>query len=258
LTGFISQDIVNIAGLDVKDQSFAEAMDEPGPAFLNAAFDGILGMAYDSISVDRATPVWYNLISQGLVKQPVFTFWLNKWQSEPNGGELTLGSIATDRFTGTLEYVPITSETYWEFDVSDIQLNGTSLGFCSGPCKAIADTGTSLIIGPTQHINALNQQLGADENGNFKSCDVRKKLPEVSFIINGNNFTLNGFDYALKMGDQCASGFQGMDLPPNLGPQYILGDVFISTYATVFDFGKNQVGFAKAVQSKNKTEEEDL
>jgi len=151
----------------------------------------------------------------------------------------------------------VTSETYWQFDVSDIQLNGTSLGYCSGSCKSIADTGTSLIIGPTQDISQLNQQLGADENGNFPSCDVRKKLPEIAFIIGGNNFTLNGFDYVLKMGDQCASGFQGMDLPPNLGPQYILGDVFISTYTTVFDFGKNRVGFAKAVQSGNKSEEFD-
>jgi len=255
LTGFLSQDTVNIAGLNVMNQAFAEAMNEPGNAFTNAAFDGILGMAYDSISVDRATPVWYNLISQGLVAQPLFTFWLDKWQQGTTGGELTLGAIATDRFTGDLQYTPVTSETWWEFDFSDVQLGGTSLGFCSSACSAIADTGTSLIVGPTADVSNLNQQLGADANGNFKSCDVRAKLPEITFVISGNNFNLNGYDYVLKMGDQCVSGFQGSDMGQ---PQWILGDVFISTYTTVFDFGNNQLGFAKAVQSKNATAEEDM
>jgi cathepsin D len=247
LTGFISQDTVNIAGLNVQNQAFAEAMDEPGTAFLNAPFDGILGMAFDSISVDTATPVWYNLMSQGLVSQPLFTFWLNKWQTSQDGGELTLGAIASDRFTGDLQYIPVSHDTYWQFALDDVQLGGQSLGFCSGKCQAIADTGTSLIVGPTQQINSLNQQLGADQNGNFPSCDVRKKLPNITFVMSGNSFNLNGYDYVLEMGKgKCVSGFQGGDMP---SPQWILGDVFISTWATVFDFGNNQLGFAKAVQT---------
>jgi len=248
LTGFLSTDTVNIAGLDVKGQSFAEAMNEPGNTFVNAPFDGILGMAFDSISVDHATPVWYNLVSQGLVSQPLFTFWLSKWQSAQAGGELTLGAIATDRFTGQLQYIPVSSDTYWQFGLDDVQLNGTSLGFCNGGnCQAIADTGTSLIVGPTKQINSLNQQLGADQNGNFPSCDVRKKLPKITFVMSGNSFDLNGYDYVLQMGQgQCVSGFQGSDMP---SPQWILGDVFISTYTTVFDYGNNQLGFAKALQN---------
>jgi cathepsin D len=240
---------MSIGGLDVKDQAFAEAMNEPGNTFVDAPFDGILGMAFDSISVDHATPVWYNLISQGLVSQPLFTFWLDKWQNNQNGGELTLGSIATDRFTGQVQYAPLTSETYWQFDLSDVQLNGQSLGMSGG---AIADTGTSLIVGPVDQINSLNQKLGADSQGNFPSCDVREKLPNITFVIAGNDFTLNGYDYVLEMSQggqsQCVSGFQGGDLG---NPPYILGDVFISTYTTVFDFGNNQVGFAKSVHTNN-------
>jgi len=250
LTGFISQDTMNIGGLNVKNQNFAEAMVEPGNTFVDAAFDGILGMAFDSISVDHATPVWYNLVSQGLVSKPLFTFWLNKWEGQTPGGELTLGDIATDRFSGSLSYVPLTSDTYWQFDVSQVLVAGQSLGV-SG--SAIADTGTSLIIGPLAAMNQLNKQIGAGADGSI-ACSSRGKLPVVSFVISGNTFTLSGYDYVVVIpgsdgaADQCVSGFQGTE---GLPVQFILGDVFISTYTTVFDFGGNQVGFAKSVQTKS-------
>jgi cathepsin D len=255
LTGFVSQDTVNIGGLSIQNQNFAEATAEPGLTFVVAKFDGILGFAYDSISVDHVTPVWYNLLSQGLVDQPVFTFWLSQDPTASAGGELTLGSIDTTKFTGTPAYAPLTAETYWQFKVDSFALGGDNLNWCTNGCQAICDSGTSLIVGPTKEINALNKKLGAVvENGEgvFTSCDVINTLPDITITINGNAFTLKPSDYVLQvtsLGEtECLSGFAGLDLPANLGPQYILGDVFIAAYTAVFDYGNQQVGWAKSVQ----------
>jgi len=223
-----------------------------------AQFDGILGLAFASISVDQVAPVWYNIMKQNLVTDNIFGVFLSKNPNTGPGGELMLGGTNPNYYTGQFTYVPLTSETYWEFAMDNLQVKGSSLSYCtaSSPCKAICDTGTSLIAGPTAAVNAINTKLGAipiNGEGVFPSCDVISTLPNITVTLNGVTFNLTPTDYVLQitaLGEtECISGFLGIDIPPPYGPLWILGDVFISTYYTVFDFDNERVGFATAVQS---------
>ena len=59
-------------------QVFGEAVNQPGETFVDARFDGILGMAWPSIAEDKVTPVFMNMVSQGAVTDSRFGFYLDR------------------------------------------------------------------------------------------------------------------------------------------------------------------------------------
>lgn len=356
ISGFFSQDSIDLGGLIVKDEDFIEATKEPGITFLAAKFDGILGLGFEEISVGGAVPVWYNMVNQGLVKEPVFSFWLNRNVKEEEGGEIVFGGVDADHFKGEHTYVPVTQKGYWQFDMGDVLVGDKTTGYCADGCAAIADSGTSLLAGPTTVIAQINHEIGAsgvisqecksvvatygktildlllsevaskkicsqiglcaydstwdasmviesvvDKNSKASSglrdgmcdacqmaviwmqnqlkqnqteekildyinqlcerlpspmgesavdCTSLASLPNVSFTIGGKSFELTPDQYVLQVGEgdaaQCISGFTALDVPPPRGPLWILGDVFMGRYHTVFDYGKMRVGFAEA------------
>ncbi|KAI4298720.1 hypothetical protein L6164_032245 [Bauhinia variegata] len=357
ISGFFSYDSVKVGDIVVKDQEFIEATREPGVTFLVAKFDGLLGLGFQEIAVGNAVPVWYNMINQDLIKEPVFSFWLNRNPEEEEGGEIVFGGLDPAHYKGQHTYVPVTRKGYWQFDMGDVLIGGKPTGYCSGGCSAIADSGTSLLAGPTTVVAMINHAIGAsgvvsqqckaivaqygqtildlllveaqpkkicsqiglctfdgtrgismgiesvvDENegktsggihdGACSACEMAvvwmqnqlklnqtedrilnyineicdkmpspmgesavdcgqiSSMPTISFTIGGKVFDLAPQEYILKVGEgpaaQCISGFTAMDIAPPRGPLWILGDVFMGRYHTVFDFGKMRVGFAEA------------
>eukprot|EP00667_Euglena_gracilis_P010331 EG_transcript_10514 len=252
LSGFTCNDAVTIGGLQADGVVFAAAVAVPG--ILNnlrfgiARFDGIMGMAWPSIAVGHVDPVFHVLVAQGKVAAPLFQFYLTK--GTKNGGELTLGGVDPTQFKGSLAWVPLSSQTYWAFQVDGIQVAGKQL--CQGACQAIADTGTSLIAGPIAAVRELNRLIGAvpvlGGTAVLPNCSAEfvATLPEVLLRFGGNDYTLQGHNYALQMGGagQCISAFAGIEVPS--GPLWILGDVFLAKYVTVFDVGNARLGFAPA------------
>jgi len=249
ISGVVSNDVVGLADLTVKGQDFAEVVKESGMAFTFGKFDGILGLAFDSISVGHATPVWYNLINQGLVEQKMFSFWLAPNTTGMFGGQLTLGGYDKSLFRGELQYVPLSQENYWQIMMDGVIFEYRNLCADRG-CKAIVDSGTSMITGPTELVNLINGQLGCIISGgecSWLHCPDFSTLPDLTFQLAGHSYTLTPKQYIMETGGTCMSCLMGMDIAEPVGPLWILGDKFMEKFYTVFDYENKRVGFAEAL-----------
>lgn len=245
VSGVISQDTLTWSESQAANLLFAEVTDVSGlgAAYKLGKFDGILGMAWPSIA-ELAIPTPFQTLVDQHQLDPVFAFYL----SEESGaaGELSLGGIDSTKFTGDLVYVPVTSQTYWETKLDSITVSGSSY---STTQKAILDSGTSLLAGPADEVAKLAQASGCHRRlptGQYAClCSAVQHAPDITFTLSGNQFTLQGSDYIINGGSfLCILGIMGIDVPAPAGPLWILGDVFMRKYYTVFDWGNARLGFA--------------
>lgn len=111
----------------------------------------------------------------------------------------------------------------------------------------------------------LNAQIGAKKSWNGQylvDCSKVPDLPDLSFYFNGEAYPLSASDYVLEVQGTCISSFTPMNLPGGLwiiGMSLtecinltmtnwtLAGDVFLRRYYTVYDLGRNVIGFAKSV-----------
>jgi cathepsin D len=254
VSGFLSEDKLTVGGL-VVEQTFAEITDPSGlgPAFGAGKFDGIMGLAFQSISVDNITPPFISMVQQKVVDSPVFAFYLSSEANPPlppkSQGEMILGGTDPAHYTGELSYVPLSSETYWEVKLDAFTINGKSV---TTSTRAVLDTGTSLMAGPTDDVKALALSVGAKPflNGEYTvPCNKLDTLPDAVFTLGGKQYAIKAKDYVINDENKiCLFGFVGIDIPAPAGPLWILGDIFIRQYYTVFDYGSKRLGFATMAQ----------
>merc|ERR1711985_196801 len=127
----------------------------------------------------------------------------------------------------------------------------------TGSMKAIIDSGTSLLAGPKDMVTKIATAAGATSlmgKEYVVDCSKISTLPDLSITLGGKPFTLTGKDYTISMQGQCLFAFMGIDIPAPNGPLWIMGDVSMRKYYSVFDYGNKQMQFAPVAKSAS-TEE---
>ncbi|KAH8412285.1 hypothetical protein KR009_001008 [Drosophila setifemur] len=239
--GLVNSDVLALGELRIENQ---------GLGFVNTSdtcsvFDGICGMAFPTLSRTKSTPPFQNMMVQKLVEKPVFSFYMKSGSSD--GGTMIIGGSNSSLYYGPLTYTNVTEAKFWSFQMDFIGIHGKDTKRCTSGCKAIMDTGTSLIVGPSVDIVYINGAIGAVYDSNYDlwmvNCTNIGNLPHIELGIAGRKFYIKPQTYVIVYADFCLSGFMDMR-----GLTYwILGDVFIRDNYVEFDVGNQRIGIAPAV-----------
>jgi len=247
VSGVYSRDTVTVGEFDLANYLFAEVDDTSGLGlgYRLGKFDGILGLGWGGISVDGVQTPLEALVASKQLDENAFAFTLG----DNEDGELVLGGVDTAAYTGDFEYVPLSSETYWEVKLDGVKVGGNAM---TTAVKAIVDSGTSLLAGPKDEVTKIAAAVGAKASiGGEFSIDCDATADDIEFVLNGKTYALKLADYVLNSGGQCIFGMMGIDIPAPNGPLWILGDVFMRKYYVKFDIDGKQIGLATAAKKSD-------
>jgi len=254
IDGFLGQDTFTFGPIKVKKQTFGQITQETGSVFMSGKFDGILGLSFPSLSAAGYTPVFDNIMRQHLLTRNAFSFYYSKLPRQESA--LVLGEPNPDLYVGHMRYLHVSRAFYWELELKDIIIGNEWQGICrTPPCKAVVDTGTSLLTGPADDMSALLDKINIRPD-----CSQMQRLPNITYVLTDKNgdhhLTIEPDFYVVKSASMldeepggsrfCKPGFMALDVPAPRGPLWILGDIFMRKFYTVFDRENSAIGFAIA------------
>ncbi|KAH9945544.1 acid protease [Amylocystis lapponica] len=251
------------SGLTVTQQSIGVASNSEG----FDSVDGILGIGPVNLTVgsldniDQTIPtVTDNLYSQGVITNNLVAVSFAPTTSESDAnGELTFGGTDSSKYTGPINYIPLTStfpaSEYWGIDESITY--GSSKTSILSSTAGIVDTGTTLVLIASDAFSKYKSATGATEDQSTGLLRVSSSqysqlqslyfnTGSVTFELTANaqiwprslNTDIGGTanDIYLIVADLGNNSGEGLD--------FINGYTFLQRYYSVFDTANKRVGFA--------------
>ncbi|KAJ7446446.1 acid protease [Mycena galericulata] len=243
VSGAVYTDTVTVAGVKATKQSLS-AVTNLSTVFAQNPSDGILGMAFPSISNLGKTPFFLTANSEGTVRQDRFGFFL-----AANNSELYLGGTNENLYNGSVEYHAINSTSgFWQIPGASVKVGSTT---AVPNIQTIIDSGTTIMYGPPAAVQTLYSKISGsalvDSANGFYSFPCTSP-PEVAFSWGtGSNWKITAANFNLGLtavgSSECVGAIAGQDF--GLGSDvWLLGDSFMKNVYTAFDFNQSAVGFA--------------
>lgn len=74
----------------------------------------VQGLAFPNLaSTSGGLPIFFNMIDQGLLDQPLFSVWLSSNPAASPAGAITFGAVNPAHYTGSIQYIPVNSRSFW-------------------------------------------------------------------------------------------------------------------------------------------------
>lgn len=263
--------------VDLRVVMATEMTEEPFHAF---AFDGVLRLGLDNLALAPEFSFFGMMAKQVALEEPSFGVFLA--DSDDEISEISFGGISPDKITSALTWAKVASPElgYWQVQVTRIRIGNRTLDYCDdGECRAVVDTGTSLLAVPEDFAEQLQQDLETALTDPTPSpsggvdCRFASGLP-LHFDVEGQSITLLPADYSRQAvhaeessessaelnatglnaaeakRPTCQPTIMPLELPEPLGPKlFIWGEPVLRKYYTVYDWKEKQIGFGLAAHT---------
>ncbi|CEG35915.1 aspartyl protease family [Plasmopara halstedii] len=255
VSGHFGEDVVHLAEFQVQDMTVGIVRtEEKSMARMKA--DGLLGLAFDGLSTFSHPPLFFALLEQYPDLDSVFAFYLSPTPNS-NGSQLHLGGYDDElmhSLQATWQMTDVVPQfgqwTFWRIRLHSVKV-GKHRNACLDGCIAFVDSGTSLIgIPGTLYLNFLYEVATYAQNQGCYCGFVQygfqcflcapENFPLLRVGVGGEHFyVLEGTDYTLCVGLTCIVLVQ-----PSGQEMWVLGDVFMKKFYSLYDVKKKQIGFA--------------
>lgn len=266
------------------------AVDMTSLPFRSFTFDGIFGLALDSLALSPEFSFFNRLANSKTGATARFGVFLTDEGGEQSS-EISLGGYNTQRVLTPLQWAPVAMAHlgYWQVSIKEVRIGGKPLDICKdGTCRGIVDTGTSHLGIPGPHLSDFMDRLSVDTGDATADC---RKIDgqELEIVVEGDILlhlnpehymrplslsnddgvpavpTTNSSAASVAAGgfvpsDQwknqirtCAPRLMPVNLPDPLGPNlFILGEPVLHRYYTVYDWAEKRIGFGMSASTSNK------
>ncbi|KAH8793553.1 aspartic proteinase [Hyaloscypha sp. PMI_1271] len=240
--GTLASDSVSIAGM--KFQMTFGIANITSDDFKYFPIDGILGLSLQKGS----TPSFIEtLVASKAVKSNIFGISLNRASDGDNTGEINFGAVDNSKFTGSLNYLPVSANSAgdWAIPMANVGFGSNQAGVTGK--LAYIDTGTSFIFAPPDQAAAFYAVVtgakilstGATVTYSVP-CDTTTAL---TFTFGKTTYSVSPKDWvSASVNGVCTGNVFGRTI---VADSWLLGDTFLKNVYAVFDVDQTRVGTSR-------------
>jgi len=249
-------DDFHIGLFSVHRQTFAMIEVAEGPVFEEVPFEGIVGLAFPSMSSNGARPFFDSVVEQGVLKHNEFAFYFSR--DKPAANAVFWGGVDPTFYKGNITYFPVVDPHYWSIKLKSFLIGKREvMGLRDVPWSrkissrflqkqswhgpfAILDTGTTFFTADSRKFPEVMSMLPSV----MCSQVTDESHPPITFRLENaagreTDIVLTNGQYMIRAGKgddpKCHTAFMKLDLPAQHGPSMILGEVFLRNFFAVFD-----------------------
>ena len=227
------------SAMEAKSQPVGLATRATEQPFRKLPFDGIFGLPPSGSKTDLIS----SMFKDATGRPHIMGFYFSKDLARP--GSAAFGGIDVGHVdkAAPVQWHNVThGGREWTLELVDVAVNGERLHLCpvNGGCEALIDTGTSLVTGPSEKIDAILSRL--------QPCNAAGNNADVDFIFRSPDgrevpYRLRPEDYELKFPGKCSHGFGALDVGED---RWVIGNSFLRRFYSIFDDNTKQIGFMRS------------